>query len=201
MQNIAICCQIIYNGNMRIILASASPRRHQLLHKIVDQFEIIVSNSDEQCSATTAQQLVVELACQKAQEVFGNNTDALVIGCDTIVECDGVIYGKPTSNSHAHDMISTLSGRSHNVWTGVCVMDSNRTVQLAQCTKVTFYNVTSSDISLYVAHNNCLDKAGGYGIQDGVLVSNIEGSYDNVMGLPTEALGTVLAQWQHTGEK
>ncbi len=186
---------------MRIILASASPRRQQLLHKIVDQFEIIPSTSDEQCQATIPSQLVAELAHDKAHEVFASNVDALVIGCDTIVECDGIIYGKPVDNEHAERMISTFAGRTHNVWTGVCVVSEQCTVQYAECTQVTFRQLSAHDIAMYVADNNCLDKAGGYGIQDGVLVDSIEGSYDNVMGLPTETLRQVLSQWSDTGEE
>ncbi len=185
---------------MRIILASASPRRHQLLSKVVDNFEIIPSTSDEQCDITIPQKLVAQLAYDKAHEVFEKNTDALVIGCDTLVECDGVVYGKPKTNDEAIGMISTFNGRSHNVWTGVCVVTSDSEVQFVECTEVQFANLTTELIEQYVANNNCLDKAGGYGIQDGVLVKNISGSYDNVMGLPTETLTQVLCQWQDMGE-
>lgn len=186
---------------MRIILASASPRRLDLLHKVVDNFDIIPSTSDEQCSANTPQQLVQQLAVDKAQEVFDANTNALVIGCDTLVECDGVVYGKPKTNSEAVDMISIFAGRTHNVWTGVCCMSSECDVQFVECTEVTFKQLSTSEIERYVATNNCLDKAGGYGIQDGILVSSINGSYDNVMGLPTETLAEVISQWQDTGEE
>lgn len=186
---------------MRIILASASPRRQELLHKVVDQYQVIPSTCDEVCDISVPQQLVEQLAYDKANQVYSDNTDALVIGCDTLVECDGIVYGKPVDNSQAIGMISTFSGRTHNVWTGVCVMTQDAVVQYAECTRVTFFDKSTEQIAQYVASNNCLDKAGGYGIQDGILVSSIEGSYDNVMGLPTESLAVVLAQWLDTGEK
>lgn len=186
---------------MRIILASASPRRHQLLHKVVDNFDIIPSTSDEQSSITNPHDLVEQLAFDKAVEVFVGHTDSLVIGCDTLVECDGIVYGKPKDNTEAVAMISNLAGRTHNVLTGVCVMTIDSYVQFVECTEVTFHSLTAQQIEHYVATNNCLDKAGGYGIQDGVLVSSINGSYDNVMGLPTETLADVISQWQYTGEE
>ncbi len=186
---------------MRIILASASPRRHQLLHKVVDNFDIIPSTSDEQSSITNPHDLVEKLAFDKALEVFVNHRDGLVIGCDTLVECDGIVYGKPKDNAEAVRMIATFAGRTHNVLTGVCVMSSDSDVQFVECTEVTFKQLSTSDIEHYVANNNCLDKAGGYGIQDGILVSSINGSYDNVMGLPTETLAKVISNWQDTGEE
>ncbi len=186
---------------MRIILASASPRRHQLLHKVVDNFDIIPSTSDEQSNATNPHDLVAQLAFDKAMEVFASNSNALVIGCDTLVECDCVVYGKPKTNQEAVGMIATFAGRTHNVLTGVCVMSSDSDVQFVECTEVTFKQLSTAEIEHYVATNNCLDKAGGYGIQDGILVSSINGSYDNVMGLPTETLAKVISQWQDTGEE
>lgn len=177
---------------MKLILASSSPRRRELLSKLNYEFEVIPSECEERSYAVSPIDTVKELACRKAMDVYARNRDAVVIGCDTVVDLDGRILGKPHSEAEAREMLSKLSGRAHRVHTGVCVV-SRRGVRLfAETSDVEFYRLTSERISEYVATGSPMDKAGAYGIQDSGFVSNINGSYSNVMGLPTEALDEIL---------
>lgn len=179
----------------RFIVASASPRRKELLSNIGFSFEVIPSDADESCDGElTPVELVRELALRKAKSVFEKNTDAVVLGCDTVVEYGGTVLGKPESREDAKRMLRMLSGKIHNVHTGVCITDSENTVSFEKNVRVEFYELTDELIDAYVASGECDDKAGSYGIQGKgcVLVKGIEGDYFSVVGLPVAETARVL---------
>lgn len=184
---------------MRVVLASGSPRRRELLGKIYKDFEVITSDVDETIEEENPGKIVEELASRKAKAVFdmiaGENDDTLVvIGSDTIVFYDGEVLGKPTDEDEAAAMISMLSERTHQVYTGVSVYikgkngDSN--IVFHEKTDVTFYFVDKFDIADYIKSGSPMDKAGAYGIQDDFAkhVEKINGDYNTVVGLPVARL-------------
>ena len=184
---------------MRVVLASGSPRRRELLGKIYKDFEVITSDVDETIQEENPGKIVEELASRKAKAVFdmiaGENDDTLVvIGSDTIVFYDGEVLGKPTDEDEAAAMISMLSERTHQVYTGVSVYikgrngDSN--IVFHEKTDVTFYFVDKFDIADYIKSGSPMDKAGAYGIQDDFAkhVEKINGDYNTVVGLPVARL-------------
>ena len=180
----------------RFIVASASPRRKELLEKVGFSFEIIPSDADESNDGSLSpQKLVKELAKRKAESVFKENTDAVVLGCDTVVEYGGTVLGKPEDREEAKDMLRMLSGKTHNVHTGVCITDKEKTVSFVNTVKVEFYELSEELIESYVASGESDDKAGAYGIQGlgCVLVKGINGDYFSVVGLPVAE--TVRALW------
>ena len=172
-------------------MASASPRRKELLGEVLEKgFEIIPARGEENAPVgVTPSALVCALAKQKAEEVFAlpKAKGKAVLGADTVVALDGEILGKPKDEADAERMLSALSARAHEVYTGVCVLfpDGEQRVE-ADCTKVFFHALTKAQISAYIATGSPMDKAGAYGIQDGGLVERIEGSFSNVVGLPVE---------------
>ncbi len=179
----------------RFIVASASPRRKELLSNVGFSFEVIPSDADESCDGElTPVELVRELALRKAKSVFEKNTDAVVLGCDTVVEYGGTVLGKPESREDAKRMLRMLSGKTHNVHTGVCVTDSENTVSFEKTVRVEFYELTDELIDSYVGTGECDDKAGAYGIQGKgcLLVKGIEGDYFSVVGLPVSETARVL---------
>ena len=179
----------------RFIVASASPRRKELLSNVGFSFEVIPSDADESCDGElTPVELVRELALRKAKSVFDKNTDAVVLGCDTVVEYGGTVLGKPESREDAKRMLRMLSGKIHNVHTGVCITDSESTVSFEKTVRVEFYELTDELIDSYVATGECDDKAGAYGIQGKgcLLVKGIEGDYFSVVGLPVSETARVL---------
>ena len=187
----------------KIILASASPRRRELLEQIGLKFDVVVSDADEDMIEKTDKinLYVEELAMIKAAavaEVIKNNgiKDAIVIAADTVVSCDNEILGKPKDENDAQRMLSMLSGRSHEVYTGVCVMDISNGFSVAEYEKTTvFFNeLSEKKINAYIKTGEPFDKAGGYGIQSKgvVLVERIEGDYSNVVGLPLSRLVKIL---------
>lgn len=175
---------------MQWILASASPRRKELLKEIVAEFEIIPAKGEEEANgAQTVAELVKALATQKAKEVASLPVASgkAVLGADTVVALEGKVLGKPKDEAEAREMLRALSGKTHEVYTGVCiVMPNGETVVDADCTKVIFEELSDEAISAYIATGSPMDKAGAYGIQDGGLVKAIEGSFSNVVGLPVE---------------
>lgn len=175
-----------------IILASASPRRKELLSQICD-FDIRVSDCDENCDITDPEKLVCELSCRKARAIAAD-TDDIVIGADTVVAIGGKILGKPHSTEEARNMLKSLSGKTHSVFTGVTVIKSKKEYTFAEKTDVTFYELDDTLIDRYVASGEPMDKAGAYGIQGKgcVLVKGICGDYFNVVGLPVAHLYRVL---------
>lgn len=187
----------------RFIVASVSPRRRELLKNVGYSFEIIPSDADESCDDTLSpEELVRELSKRKAESVFSNNTDAVVLGCDTIVEYEGAILGKPGSREEAKEMLRILSGKTHNVHTGVCITDKEKTVSFTSTVRVEFYELSEELIDSYVASGECDDKAGSYGIQGlgCVLVKGITGDYFSVVGLPVAETVRALGQFAiHNG--
>lgn len=182
---------------MRYVLASASPRRKELLERTGISFEIIPSSVNEKITKTEPSDVVMELAQQKAEDVFHFLTtdtsytdDLIVIGADTIVVYQNEILGKPSDKSEAYDMLSMLSDRTHQVYTGVCLIirqnghTNSRT--FFEKTDVTFYPIYKEDLRRYVESGDSLDKAGAYGIQGdfAIHVKEINGDYNNVVGLP-----------------
>ena len=171
---------------VRVILASKSPRRRELLSTLVPKFEIIVREVDETLSPEVHASVGVGLlAIKKGEAVACEHPDALVISSDTLVELDGIPLGKPNDEDDACRMLRSLSGRRHNVHTGVAVHYRGRCVWGVDSTGVTFRDMTESEIRDYVAGGEPMDKAGAYGIQGegGKFVSSYDGAFDTVMGL------------------
>ncbi len=166
-----------------IILASASPRRRELMAKVAAVDEVIPAGAKPDA-------VVMSLAVQKAQAVADENPDAIVIGADTVVVLDGEILGKPKSEDNAVELLTALSGRSHTVYTGVAIIHGEKVKNFCEATEVEFYDLSAKEITDYVATKEPLDKAGAYGIQGkgSVLVKKIDGDYFNVVGLPVAKL-------------
>ena len=185
---------------MRYILASASPRRSELLSQAGISFEVIPSSVEEKITKTVPCDIVMELASQKAEDVYRKDSesssdavfapDITVIGADTIVVYRDEILGKPADKEEAYDMLSLLADRTHQVYTGVCLIirkNGQKTKRTFFCkTDVTFYPIAKEDLRTYVESGDPLDKAGGYGIQGSfaIHVKEINGEYNNVVGLP-----------------
>lgn len=177
------------------ILASASPRRRELLAELIDRFEVIPAKGEE-CvqEGLSPQELVEALAAQKAREVaaLAQARGKWVLGSDTVVAFQGEVLGKPKDKADARRMLTALSGNTHEVYTGVCIVCGEKEYIRSACTKVVFERLTASQIEGYIATGSPMDKAGAYGIQDGGLVKEIQGSYSNVVGLPLELLGEMI---------
>lgn len=182
-----------------LILASGSPRRQELLHLITDDFVIKTSEVDESAiTAPDAKGLVQALAAAKAAAVARAYPGALVMGCDTVVDLDGRVLGKPRDAADAAEMMRALSGRRHLVHTGVCLLQGDRHEVFAQTSEVEFSPLSESEIAAYVATSEPYDKAGGYAVQGGAarFVRSIHGCYFNIMGLPVSAIYQHLQSWQ-----
>ncbi len=178
---------------MEYVLASASPRRRELLLKILPKFEIIPSRKEEKADKTLPPEKVAcSLAESKCDVVFTENSDKTVIGCDTIVVFEGEILGKPKDKADAVRTLKRLSGKTHSVITGVCVRNAKKKVIGYEKTDVSFFDLSDEFIKLYVDSGSPMDKAGSYGIQDGGLVKGYVGSYSNVVGLPIELCEKLL---------
>lgn len=193
---------------MKVILASASPRRKELLTQIRFDFEVHASNVEEKVTATEPGAVVEELSCQKAeavlQELGGEPGEVLVIGADTIVALDGQILGKPSSPGQAEEMLGKLAGRTHEVYTGVTLLyrrderictPERKTFH--EKTKVAFFPMTEAEMKDYVASGEPMDKAGAYGVQ-GIFaryVRGVYGDYNNVVGLPVGRLYQEAKEW------
>jgi septum formation protein len=173
----------------KIILASLSPRRKQLLKEIVSDFEIKAKNTEEKADSKIPSQVVMQLASQKAIPVLNDEKeDCIVIGADTIVVHNGEILGKPASKAEAKRMLESLSDAEHIVYTGVCIATKTKTDIFFVRSAVLFYPLSEKQIDDYIATGSPFDKAGAYGIQDSGFVKAIKGSYTNVMGLPVDEL-------------
>lgn len=199
------------NIDMKIILASASPRRRELLTQIGLEFEVRVSDVEEVVTATEPAKVVEELSAQKAKAVFGEllrerRMGELVIGADTVVAVDGKILGKPKDKEDAARMLKQLAGRTHEVYTGVTVMCFDLFAKggapmleksFHEKTSVTFFSMTDSEIEEYVNSKDCMDKAGAYGIQGffARYIKGIQGDYNNVVGLPVGRLYQEIKEW------
>ena len=211
--------------NMKIILASASPRRRELLAQIGLEFEVRVSNVEEHITSRIPGKIVQQLAQQKAHAVFdemlaeeirGNlqcgkrmpREACLIIGADTVVSFEDEILGKPTSKDEAEAMLNMLSGKTHQVYTGVAMIyypgyQEDGESGNVECksffeqTDVTFYSMRQEEIEEYISTGDCMDKAGAYGIQGfcARYIQGIKGDYNNVVGLPVGRLYQEIKEW------
>lgn len=185
---------------LKWILASASPRRKELLAELITEFEILPAKGEEKMQNIDPKALVQMLAAQKSKEVSSleSSKGKLVLGADTVVALDGEVLGKPKDAADAVRMLERLSGRSHHVYTGVCVTlttdAGTRSWQGADDTEVVFETLSKTKILSYVETGSPMDKAGAYGIQDGGLVKEIRGSFSNVVGLPLELCERLFAK-------
>jgi len=183
---------------MPIILASASPRRRELLERAGVVFEIMHSPAEEIHDASIPPERLCEMnAALKAQAVAALRPDATVIGSDTLVFIDGEPLGKPADLNEARAMLRRLAGRTHKVCTGVCVVfPGGRALRFHDTTEVDFLPLDEAAIEDYLTVANPLDKAGAYGIQESGerIISGIRGSYENVMGLPVEMVLGALSR-------
>jgi septum formation protein len=176
----------------KIILASKSPRRQELLRLMDLDFEVVLKEVDESYpDGLTPQEVAVYIARKKAEAFDETVGDEVVVTADTIVCVDGQILGKPETPQHAIEMLQLLSGKVHLVVTGVCLLYKNKYNSFFDVSEVFFRKMSQEEISSYVEQYNPLDKAGSYGIQEriGLIgIEKIQGSYTNVVGLPTEKL-------------
>lgn len=169
------------------IVASASPRRKEILSMGGFGFRIIPSDCDETIKEKLSPEETVKvLAERKALSVLEKNTESVVLGCDTVVALGDEILGKPADREDAFKMIKALSGKTHRVCTGVCIADKDKTKSFVSVAEVEFYELSDETAESYVATGECDDKAGAYGIQGlgGTLVKSIKGDYYAIVGLP-----------------
>lgn len=187
----------MYKQNLPIILASKSPRRQELLKLMDLDFKVVLKEVDESYpEGLSPAQIAVHIAEKKAKAFMENDNNSIVITADTIVAYKDEILGKPIDEQDAVKMLTKLSGTNHQVFTGVSLTYKDQILSFYDVTEVFFRPLTQEQIQYYVANYNPLDKAGAYGVQDWiglVAVEKIEGSYTNVMGLPTEKLYQALA--------
>ena len=181
----------------QIVLASASPRRRELLAAAGVIFQVCASDSEEKITSEKPEEIVCELALQKATAValnFDMEEGTIVIGADTIVSYKNEILGKPSDESDAFETLKMLQGNTHQVYTGVTVMVKKNgkweEISFSESTDVSFYPVSDEEIRAYIASGEPMDKAGSYGIQGGfgIYVREIRGEYTNVVGLPVGRL-------------
>lgn len=188
------------SGSRPIVLASSSPRRVALLRRMGLEFRVVPPTGvPELLTGAEPEPLALDNALRKAAAVAGQHRDALVIGADTIVVLDGVIFGKPADRDEAAGMLAKLVGRAHDVFTAVAVIHRDRDVAIEFCerTRVWMHPLTPNQIQAYLDRTDVLDKAGAYAIQENgeCIVDRIDGSYSNVMGLPTERLAATLEEF------
>lgn len=193
--------------NIPIILASASPRRKQLLEQAGFSFTVKPSTVEEIITEDTPDRIAESLAFQKANDVYQQlkpdytDRDFCVIGADTIVYYDREILGKPENEQEAFDMLKMLADRTHQVYTGMAVImrtnGEKRSLLFHDRTDVTFYPIDDYELKNYIATRDCMDKAGSYGIQGAfaIHIKEIRGDYNNVVGLPISKLYQALKEW------
>mgnify|MGYP002601297702 CR=1 FL=1 len=189
--------QTTENRFPRVILASASPRRLDLLRQVGIEPEIEPSHVEEVITSTVPDQVVMELSRQKAEDIAALHTgeDAVVIGADTVVAYDGKVLGKPKDEEDARRMLSMLSGKTHSVYTGVTFVFIDKDGRTGEhCfyekTDVSMYTLAEDEIDRYISSGDPMDKAGSYGIQGrfAIHIKGIQGDYNNVVGLPVARL-------------
>ncbi len=188
-----------------LILASASPRRAELLREMGLDFAVVPSEADEvHHEQLTARELSQLNAYRKARMVAKRHPAALVLGADTLVYLGGRLFGKPATRTEACDMLKSLSGQTHQVVTGVCLthLTGHHCEIFADQTTVKFRRLTDAVIKEYLAAVNPLDKAGAYAIQEKgeLIIEGISGSHSNVVGLPVELLKVALESWESTAQ-
>ncbi|NQT74796.1 MAG: septum formation inhibitor Maf [Chloroflexi bacterium] len=184
----------------KIVLASASPRRKELLEQIGLQFVIESSNHDEQVNPDLSpHELAKSLSLEKAQVVAKNHTDAIIIAADTFIVLGDKILGKPGTDSEAREMLTILNGKDHLVITGFTILDTDATKVVTDSVETTVHmrDMSREDIEAYIATKESIGKAGAYAIQGlgGVIVERIEGDYSNVVGLPLNAVADSLKEF------
>lgn len=185
----------------RLVLASSSPRRQQLLRERNYQFEVIAPSEGAECgicSRETPPELVARLAYQKAGDVARRLEQGLVIGCDTVAECMGQILGKPANRDHAREMLKLLRGREHHVYSGLCLWrrPGDKTRVEVEATRLMMDPISDAELEAYLNTDLWEGKAGAFGYQDGLdWVHVVEGSESNVVGLPLELLERMLARF------
>ena len=175
---------------MKLVLASKSPRRSEILTNAGIDFTIRVADADETIAeGTNPEDAVVMLAARKAMAVE-RNKDEIILGADTVVVLDNKILGKPKDREDAFNMLKSLSGRVHSVFTGVCAISDKGSITFAEETKVEFYPLSDKEINDYIDTKECDDKAGAYGIQGlaSKFIKGINGDYFNVVGLPISSI-------------
>jgi len=179
----------------RLILASGSPRRRELLSRMGYEFEIQVPDVDENVSGK-AKDIVAILSRRKAMAVAEQNENGIIIASDTLVSLNGEVLGKPIDEADAFRMLKTLSGNTHEVYTGVTIMDaaSGKCETRSVRTGVCFRELSDDEINSYIASGEPMDKAGAYGIQGGAgkFVEKLDGSYENVIGFPVDDVQDML---------
>ena len=181
-----------------VVLASASPRRQELLRMLgVNNLLVVPARGKEQPpEGAGPEEIVKALSLQKAKEVAHQvPADALIVAADTIVWLDGRALGKPHGEAEAADMLRSLSGRQHEVYTGVTLLEGDSCTSTVECSRVFFRPLSEAEIAAYIASGEPMDKAGAYGAQGkgALFVRRIEGDFFNVMGLPVCLLGQMLA--------
>ena len=183
---------------MKIVLASASPRRIELIKKLEYlEVEVKAANIEEKTEEKTASAAVMDLARQKALAVRDSGVKDLILAADTMVVIGDKKLGKPLNAEAARDMFKLLCGKTHSVLTGICLLRGNKIISDFSETKVTFNEYKENIIEEYISLGKPFDKAGGYGIQDAELreiVSGIKGEYDNVLGLPVAQVDRLLRE-------
>lgn len=186
---------------MKLILASQSPRRQELLKLFRRPFVVEAADVDEKMDDSQPAFSEVARVSRRKAEAVAREQEDVVIAADTIVVCDGQILGKPKSTEHAVQMLTMLSGRAHQVMTGLTVLRGNEVVNCTEVTDLWFRKLSRKEIEDYVATGEPMDKAGAYGIQGGaaLFVQRLEGDYYNVMGLPVcrlwQMLGQIAPEW------
>lgn len=183
-----------------IILASASPRRKEILSSMGADFSIVTADTDESCDISDPAMLTVELARKKGRAVYdllvsqGKADGAIIISADTVVACDGKVLGKPHTSAQAREMLSLLSGRTHIVATGIAVTVDGVTHTDCSITEVEVDSIPSAEMEKYILSGDPFDKAGGYGIQGrfSQWVRGIHGCYFGVVGLPVNLLSDLF---------
>lgn len=187
--------------DFRLILASASPRRRELLFRMGYAFESCAPDVDEHIEGP-ARSVVAALAERKARWAASRYQDGVVLASDTLVSLDGLSLGKPVDARDARGMLRALSGREHEVFTGICLLDisTGRALGDVVRTGVRFRALTDGEIADYVRTGDPMDKAGAYGIQGtaGAFVESLDGSLENVMGFPVDDVARMLREFQRT---
>lgn len=181
-----------------IILASASPRRKELLSHIIKDFIVCPSDIDESLPTSILPNEAAEyLATKKTLSVAKKYPHDIVIGSDTIIVYDNKIFGKPLNKEDAKRMLKTFSGKTHFVITGVCVIKDKKTLSFSSINEVTFYELSDHEIDTYLNDNEYVDKAGSYAIQGkaSIFIKEIKGDYNSIVGLPIGKLNRILKQF------
>lgn len=190
--------RLFWRGKAPLILASASPRRVQLLKQVGAVFTVRDPGPDRAWPGEASPRTGVRaLALDKARRIAAERPDAVVLGADTVVVVRGERLGKPANRSEARAMLQRLHGRRHEVWTGLALVHGSEQRTAAECTVVRMARLTERDLEGYLATGESLDKAGAYGIQGiaGQFVKGIEGDYSNVVGLPLARLRLLLEEF------